>query len=71
MLFSLLQHQTSEAFEEAMEAIEQGTYSLWGVSRIFRIPLSFLSNHLNGCTRSRKMGSLGMLTKKENAVIYE
>ncbi len=43
---------TSEALEEAMEVIEQGTYSLWGVSRIFCIPLSFLSNHLNGCTRS-------------------
>jgi hypothetical protein len=29
---------TSEALEEAMEAVEQGTYSLWGVSRIFHIP---------------------------------
>jgi len=62
---------TSEALKEAMEAIEQGTYSLWGVSQIFHILLSFLFYHLNGCTRSRKMGSLEMLTKKEDAVLYE
>jgi len=47
---------TSEALEEAMEAIEQGTYLLRGPSWRFHIPLSSLSNHLNGHIRSRKMG---------------
>jgi hypothetical protein len=60
---------TSEALEEAMEAVKQGTCSLWGASWIFHIPLSSFFDHLNGCTRSRKMGSLGMLMEKEDAIV--
>jgi hypothetical protein len=40
----------SEALEEVMEAIEQGTCFLQGASWIFHIPRSSFSNHLNGCT---------------------
>ncbi len=39
-----------------MEAIEQSTYFLRGVHQRCHTPLSFLFDHLNGHTQSRKMG---------------
>jgi hypothetical protein len=57
--------------EEAMEVVEQGTCSLQGASWIFHILLSFLSSHLIGCTRSRKMGPLGVFIKEKDVATYK
>jgi hypothetical protein len=62
---------TSEDLEEAMETIEQGTCFLLGVSRIFHMPLSFLSNHLNGCTHSKKIGPSIVLIEEGDAIVYK
>jgi transposase-like protein len=44
----------SEALEEAMDAIENGTTSLRKASKDWNIPLSSLFDHLYGKTRFRK-----------------
>jgi hypothetical protein len=55
--------------EEAMEAIERGTYSLRKESRFWNIQLSSLSNHLNGKTRSKKLGLACVLIEEEVVTI--
>jgi hypothetical protein len=57
--------------EEAMEVVEQGTCSLQGVSWIFHIPLSSFSDHMIGCTRSKKMGPLGVFIEEEDVATYK
>ncbi len=52
-----------------MDAIENGTFSLWRASRAWNIPMSSNSNHLNGKTISRKMGPRGVLTEEEDVII--
>ncbi len=52
-----------EALEIAMDIVERRTHSLKRVDRSWNILMSFFSNHLNGKTRSRKMGPGRMLTK--------
>jgi hypothetical protein len=53
-----------------MEAVEQGIYSLRGASQIFHIPLSSFSDHLNGHSRSKKMGPPRVLMEEEDVVVY-
>jgi hypothetical protein len=60
---------TSEALEEAMDAIENGTISLRKASRHWNIPLTSLSYHLYGKTRSRKLGPGGVLIVEEDQVV--
>jgi hypothetical protein len=52
--------------EEAMDAVENETTSLKKASRHWNIPLTLLSDHLYGKTRSRKLGPIGVLTLEEN-----
>jgi hypothetical protein len=52
-----------------MEAIEKGTHSLKKVNRSWNIPPNSLFNHLNGKTRSGKMGLTSVLTQEEDMTI--
>jgi hypothetical protein len=40
----------------------------WGVNRFLNIPLASLFNHLDGKTKSRKVGLHGVLTKEREAI---
>jgi hypothetical protein len=44
-----------ETLKETMDAIENDNITLRKVSSLWSIPLSSLSNHLNGKTRSNKV----------------
>jgi hypothetical protein len=57
-----------EALEETMDAIKSGNTTLKKASRLWSIPLNSLSNHLNGKTRTMKVG-IGILTIKEDVTI--
>jgi len=49
-----------------MDVVEKGIISLRNASRHYNIPLTLLSNHLYGKTRSRKVGPISVLIAKEN-----
>ncbi len=55
---------TNETLKATMDVVEKGTHSLRRVNRLWNIPMSSLIDHLNGKTKSRKMGLKGMLIKK-------
>jgi hypothetical protein len=55
--------------EEAMEAIEKGTHWLKKANRSWNIPPNSLFDHLNGKTRSGKMGLTSVLTQEEDMTI--
>jgi hypothetical protein len=55
---------TNETLKATMDVVERGTHSLRRVNRLWNIPMSSLIDHLNGKTKSRKMGLKGMLIKK-------
>jgi hypothetical protein len=63
---------TSEALEEVMNVVKRCEASLMKVSKFWYILLTSLSNHLNGKTRSKKVGLASVLmNKKDKAfVIY-
>lgn len=58
-----------EVFKKAMAVIESGRTSLKQANIHWNIPCTFLSNHLNGKTRSKKCGPTSVLTKKKNETI--
>lgn len=47
----------------------KGTYSMKKATKQWNILLSFLSNHLDGKTRSKKMEPSRVLTNEEDATI--
>jgi hypothetical protein len=49
--------------ENAMDMVERGHTSLRKVAKYWNIPLTSLSNHLNGRIRIRKVGPQGVLTE--------
>ncbi len=49
----------SESLKIAMDAVEKGIISLWGVNKFWGILVISLSDHLYGKTKSRKIGSKG------------
>jgi hypothetical protein len=55
---------TNETLKATMDVVERGTHSLRRVNRLWNIPMNSLIDHLNGKTKSRKMGLKGMLIKK-------
>jgi hypothetical protein len=57
--------------EEAMDAIERGTYSTKNATGQYYISLISLLDHLNGKTRSMKMGPLRVLTNEKDATIVD
>ncbi len=52
-----------------MDAIENGTTSLGKVMKHWNIPLTSMSNHLNGKTHNRKCEPTSVLTKEEIHVV--
>ncbi len=54
-----------------MDAIERGTYSTKNATGQYYISLIFLLDHLNGKTRSMKMGPLRVLTNEKDATIVD
>jgi hypothetical protein len=55
---------TDEALKVTMDVIERGTHSLKKVSKSWNIPMSSITNHLNGKTKFKNMGPRGVLIKK-------
>jgi hypothetical protein len=55
--------------EEAMDAIENGTTSLRKVMKHWNIPLTSMSNHLNGETHNRKCEPTSVPTKGKDHVV--
>jgi hypothetical protein len=55
--------------EEAMDAIQNATTSLRKANRRWNIPFTSLFDHLNGKTKYKKPGPIGMLIVKENQVV--
>jgi hypothetical protein len=51
-----------------MDVIKGGNTTLKKASRLWSIPLNSLSNHINGKTRTMKVG-VGISTIKEDATI--
>jgi hypothetical protein len=60
---------TNETLEEAIDVVENGITSLKKVKRHWNIPLTSLSNHLYGNTRSKKLGLTSMLIVKEDQIV--
>jgi hypothetical protein len=58
-----------ETLEVTMDVTERGTHSLRRANRSWNIPMSSLVDHLNGKTKSRKMGLGGVLIKEEYAIV--
>ncbi len=52
-----------------MHAIESKIASLKKASKNWNIPFTFLSSHLGGKIRNRKLGFIGVLTKEKYKVI--
>jgi hypothetical protein len=52
-----------------MDVMEIRHTSLRKATKYWNVPLTSLSNHLNGKTKSKKVGSQGVLTKHEDAII--
>jgi hypothetical protein len=66
---SVKRQWTNEAHEEAMDAIKCGKKTLRQANRLWSIFLSFLFNHLNGKTRTRKVGVGEILIVEEDVVV--
>jgi hypothetical protein len=52
----------NETLEVVMDVIERGTHSLRKANKLWNISMNSLANHLNGKTKSMKMGPRGVLT---------
>jgi hypothetical protein len=59
----------NEKLEVQMDAIEKKTYSFKTTINSLNILMNFLSNHMNGKTRCRKIEPRGLLTKKKDAIM--
>ncbi len=60
---------TDEVLKTIMDVIENGTHSMKKANKSWNIPMSSFTNHLNGKTKSKKMGPRVVLTKEENAIV--
>jgi hypothetical protein len=52
-----------------MDIMGRGHISLQKVAMYWNIPLTSLSNHLNGRTKSRKVGPQGVLIEQKDVAI--
>jgi hypothetical protein len=48
---------TNEALKATMDVIENGTHSMMKVGKSWNIPMSSLTDHLNGNTKSKEDGA--------------
>jgi hypothetical protein len=62
---------TNETLEATMDVVERRTCYLRRANRSWNILLNSLFDHLNGKTRSRKMGLGGVLTKKKDIIVVK
>jgi hypothetical protein len=62
---------TDKTLEATMDVVERGTHSLRRANKLWNIPMSSTTDHLNGKTRFRKMGQRGVLTRKEDVVVIK
>jgi hypothetical protein len=60
---------TNEALEVTMDVVERGTHSLRRANRSWNIPMSSFFDHLNGKTRSKKMGIRGVLIEEKDVIV--
>lgn len=60
-----------EALKTLVDVDKRGICSLRRASRSWNIPLSAFFYHLNGKTRSRKMGPRGVFTKEKDVVVIK
>jgi hypothetical protein len=58
-----------DALETKMDVVEKGTYSLIRANKTWNILLNSFFNHLNGKTRSKKMGPRGVFITKEDVKV--
>jgi hypothetical protein len=61
----------NEMLESTMDVVERGTNSLKRANKSWNIPTISITNHLNGKTKSRKMGPRGVLTEEEDVVVIK
>jgi hypothetical protein len=60
---------TNEALEATMDVVERGRHSLRRANRSWNIPMRSFFDHLNGKTRSKKMGIRGVLIEEEDVIV--
>jgi len=60
---------TNQQLEDAMDIMERGQTSLRKANRLWNIPLTSLSNHLNGKTTTQKMGPACVLIIAKDQII--
>jgi hypothetical protein len=60
-----------ETLKATMDVVERGTHSLRRANKSWNIPMNSTTDHLNGKTRSRKLGPKGVLTRKEDVVVIK
>jgi len=60
-----------DALGTTRDVVEKWIHSLRRANRAWNIPLSSFSNHLNGKTKSRKMGPKGVLIAKKGAKVMK
>jgi hypothetical protein len=60
---------TTETLEEEMDTIQKRHFSMRRANQDWHIFLTFPLNHLNGRTRSRKVGPQGILTYEEDVTM--
>jgi hypothetical protein len=59
----------NESLEIAMDGVEGGITYLLRANKFWGIPVISIFNHLNGKTKSRKIGPHAILTKEEDDVV--
>jgi hypothetical protein len=62
---------TNKALETVMDVVDKRTHSLKKDIISWNILVISIANHLNGKTKSRKMGPKGVLTEKEDAIVIK
>jgi len=60
---------SSELLETTMDVAEKNIIFFGGANKFWGIPVTSLSNHLYGKTKSRKIGPLGVLTQEKDEII--
>ncbi len=59
----------NETLKTFVDAIEKRTHSLRSTKKSWNIPMNSFSDHLNGKTKSRKMGPRGVLIEKKDSEV--
>jgi hypothetical protein len=60
-----------EALKATMDVVDKETHSLRRASKSWNIPMNSIVDHLNGKTKSKKMGPGGVLIEKEDATMIK